>query len=258
MEIPLSLETLPGLLKLVPKIPLVEKGKNKYLMAKFSEHIKDAVKQKVEDEGRDKLFFINQAIASDAFNGLIERVLNTNELALNSLEVSTALSLGLINHLSGLFSHSEIVDVSFRIIDELSKITRASAKLKLMTASVGRSIDTLVDTNRNREEIEFILTNKKLLVDKYFSSFQTDYNDVVTVYYAGSGKTWIDYEPENSLQVSVDISNIPKGFFLLGFDYKSKDGWLKEASRIRINNEAASRERFNYKGEQKGKAIWRL
>jgi hypothetical protein len=122
--------------------------------------------------------------------------------------------------------------------------------MKYFLSEFGKDISKF-DIETSRDDIKTIFSENKLLFEKYFKTLTLDrYNEKISIYYPENGKSYIDWK--NFIEISVYKNDLPRGFFLRGFDYKSdKSGWLKLAKR---NN---GKEYFNPNDNHIGKTIWR-
>jgi len=157
--------------------------------------------------------------------------------------------------------YPEIVDISFKLIEHLGIFfINDKSLLDILFNRIGKQISSIIEPDKSREEIESILTNKVRIFHHYFSIFNTRGSKRITVYYPRINEGWVNYQSNNSLQVSVfSPGNMPKGFFLIGFDYKYEGKFIRAAFRSKSKNKYKMNEYEEYinpRQNQQEDLIW--
>ncbi len=200
----------------------------------------------------DNLLTLSDAIQSDPFaNGLIDHFLKPNGYLLNAKDIAIALNMGVHGHSNTSFLKAPVIDAAFYLAKKLKERFTLDDNLRYILDALGKNNYGFEPTS-SRQEIETIFDDKKLLFNQYFNLYgSASYSETITVYYPGYDKSWIDWQEDESLQVLLYKYDVPRGFFLLGFDYQSdRSGWLYSAVRTK------EKEYFNGSSETKGKVVW--
>ncbi len=196
---------------------------------------------------------IRDAILSDAFkNGLIDYFLQPNNYILGAKDIAVAINMGVFGHSNSSFLIDNVIDISLYLNRKIRERFILDDNLKYIFKELGKNIESNNLNDSNRVEIERILKDKKLTFQNYFNLFNTEsYTEKITIFYPGYGKSWIEWNEDESLEVSIFEYDIPKGFFLIGFDYKSSDkGWLRKAVRTK------EKEFFNPLKNYNSEIVW--
>lgn len=199
----------------------------------------------------DDWLTLNHAIHSEAFkDGLIDYFLTPNEFIPNAKDIAVALDMSVYGHSSESFKTNEVIDISFYLHGELKNRVELDPALSYIMELLNKSFNDLEEAKR--EDLKQLLQDKVKMFEHYFGIFGSDnYDELITIYYPGYGKTWVDYLEEESLKIRVSKYDLPRSIFLTGFDYKSKvDGWLRRA--VKTKNEVL----FNPSYEVKGEVLW--
>ena len=195
---------------------------------------------------------LKDAILSEPFkNGIIDYFLRPNDYILNTKDVAVCLNMALSGHSSELFIKSSTIDASIYLTKKIKERFISDNILKSLLTQLGKAT-TSIDTIIERMEIEKIFDDKKLLFANYFNIYHSkNYSEIIKIYYPGYGKNWVEWNENESLEIRVYKHDIPRGFFLVGFDYKSnKLNWLNTAIQTNKN------EYFNSTNEMTGKIVW--
>ena len=219
----------------------------------FNIHILRFIK-KIQKNGVVYLFDIDDwltldhAIHSEAFkNGLIDYFLSPNGFTPNAKDIAVTLNIGVSGHSSEYFKTDEVIEIAFLLHKELKEKAKFDPAMRYIMELLNKSFD---DSEESKfENVKRLLQDKVKVFEHYFGIFESvNYNELITVYYPGYGKTWVDYLDEESLKIRVSKYDLPRGIFLIGFDYKSKvDGWLRRA--VKTNDEVLFNPSFDVKGE---------
>ncbi len=211
--------------------------------------IKEINGEKIYD---DNHLTLRDAVVSDSFeHGVLDYFLKPNNYMLNTKDIAIALNIAVFGHSHTTFKKDVVIDASFYLTKKLKERFILDENLRYIINELGKDINDF-NYGTNRDEIETIFADKELVFKEYFNIYTSvDYTEKVTVFYPGYGKTWIDFKKNESFQVSIYKYDIPRGFFLRGFDYKSdKDGWLSLVLRTK------EKEYFNPLKTTEGKLIW--
>lgn len=193
---------------------------------------------------------IIDAVQSDAFcNGIIDHFLKPNNYMLNVTDIAVALNIGIHGYENNSFKEDMLIDTAYFLAKNLKERFIMDKNMNYFLSEFGKDISKF-DIETSRVDIKTIFSENKLLFEKYFKTFILDrYNEKISIYYPENGKSHI--ERKNFIEISVYKNDLPRGFFLIGFDYKSdKSGWLRLAKR---NN---GKEYFNPADNRSGKIVW--
>lgn len=172
---------------------------------------------------KSDIFKLKDAVNSDPFrNGIIDYFLQPNDYIVNSKDIAVALNMGIYAYSNPEYClNKDIIDAAFYIMVQIKKRIFLDENLGYILSELGKDIK---DIEYSREEIETILLDKKLVVQNYFMIYNTPAcSEKITVYYPGFEQSWIDGTDENSFEISIYTHDVPKGFFLKGFDYESSN-----------------------------------
>ncbi|MFP3590534.1 hypothetical protein [Chryseobacterium sp. SIMBA_038] len=181
---------------------------------------------------------VEYAINSDIFkNGIFDFFLNPNDYKINIRDLSVVLNMAIYGHSDNTLNINKLVDISVYIIKKLRVRSISCEYFKLFLEKIGKTTD-FIERACDTIEIREIHKSKRLTIQTYFNIYSSDnYFEEITIYYPGEGKSWLDWTEENSLKVHVFKYDIPKGFFLYGFDYYSDiRGKIRFATRTNEKN----------------------
>lgn len=200
----------------------------------FEQHVLPVISEisdlKIYKEG---CLSLKDAVLSDAFkNGLIDYFLKPNGYILNAKDIAVSLNMGVYGHSNKTFDSSALIDAAFYITKNIKDRIYLDENFKNILKEIGKKVED-INYDINRKEVESIMDDKKILFKNYFGLYDSpQYGEKVIIYYPGYGKSWIEWKKEDSLEISFLKHDIPRGFFLMGFEYKFKNhGWLETAIR---------------------------
>lgn len=168
-----------------------------------------------------------------AFRGLINELFQSKDFYFSSkdLAISISVALDLYNtknqHLT-----EELIDLSFHLTERICERIASDYLLITVFQDLGKEIKN-IDSNTDRGDIRECLSEKRHIFKHYFSSYNDPrYSHEIKVWHSGEGKSWIEWNEEDSLIVTINPARVREGFYLIGFDYFSitKDTTLSRAT----------------------------
>ena len=216
--------------KLLPTQYLFRKKLDYYI---YEFHITSIIKE------LDKLFDISTYCSladihkASPFRGLIGELFRSNEFYPSLKDIAIAINISIKGYCNEKETYNgEIIDLSYSFIEKLRQRIMDDPRLSELFSQLGKDVKKIC-SDFNRNDIEETLKNKKEMFTYYFKSFENkNINYQITISHQAAEKTWIEWEPEDSITLDIDRANIREGFFLLGFDYSNNGKSLTYATSI--------------------------
>jgi len=237
-------------LKLLNKPYPIQKERNKIVIIYFWKfHIIPIVKI-----ANSKFIITDYCDLSHVFTtpsvcGLINHFLRTNKYYLNAKDIAVAIIMSVSAYCNkSRTDYNRIIDFSYYFLTEIKIRVQEDKLLQDLLSARGKDIK-IWETEYDRLEIEEIVnSSRKKLFESYFRSFEhKNFSTKVKIWHPGETTNWIDWKPENSIEIGLNTSfAIREGFFLLGFDYDINNRGLSSASNYKgyeYINESPGRER---------------
>lgn len=195
---------------------------------------------------------LKQSLNQYPVKGLLNSIFKNNDRKFTNLDFAVALYISAHGHLNpDLIQKDIIIEVSAMLTKQIIHALKNNKFYRAELRWIEKDLK-LFDYKIHRDTVKETLSSYKKLFTHHFKSFEeASFPDFIRVWHPGKGRSWIDWNTNESIKIYLDSTKIPEGFFLIGFDYYSN----KNKKFLWI---ATRKDGFEYFNEsvKKGEIIW--
>ncbi len=230
---------------------IVNNGKRKYFDKIFLPNLLNSLNSEFEIS---KYFDLKYAFEQSSVKGLINTIFDPNEEFFSVLDLSVSINIAVNGYCNNEYVYNDkIIDSANYICENLKRRLYDDKVLKTYLADINKDLNNF-SYEVSRSEIESVLTNKSSIFKTYFRKYHNpNYSTGIRIYHQAEGKNWIDWNDENSIQISHNTIEFREGFFLIGFDYQ-----LSTGEYLRIATLKDGVEYFNPSKYSRDNVIWAM
>jgi hypothetical protein len=186
-----------------------------------------------EHFGVSKYYDLNYAFAQSPVKGLINSIFDPTAEFFNALDLSVAINIAVNGFCNEKYvCNHRIIDSANFICETLKKNLYEDNILKEYLAEMDKKLQDFKYIVE-RSKIESVLSNKRMIFETYFQKYHnSNYSTGIIIYHQAEGKSWLEWDKENTITINHDTIKFREGFFLTGFDYKLISGNLLRIASV--------------------------